>query len=152
MKNHWHEQIQRHMNGQSSGEETAALHEALNEEAELRALYLDYANLDVALGEAAEAATITEIEVVQADSLSQPFARLFSRPWRWVAAAAACVVLAMLVMPPRHRDPPRPLSDFAATISSAQSAIARLSFEPDTSLPTWMSPTASLLDQPRLPQ
>ena len=152
MTNHWHEQIQRYVNGQSSAEEAAALHEALNEDAELRALYLDYMNLDVALGAAAEAATITEIEVGQADSFSRPFARLSSHPWRWVAAAAACAVLVMLVMLPRHRDSSRLRPDFAITISSAQSAIARLSYEPDTSLPTWMSPTASLLDQPRLPQ
>ena len=60
MKNHWHEQIQRYVNGQASAEEAAALQAALNEDAELRALYLDYMNLDVALGAAAEAATIAE--------------------------------------------------------------------------------------------
>ncbi|MBI4658376.1 MAG: hypothetical protein HY735_05955 [Verrucomicrobia bacterium] len=152
MKNHWHERIQRYVNGQSSAEEATALHEALNAEAELRALYLDYMNLDVALGAAAEAATITEIEVGQANSFPRPFALLSSHPWRWVAAAAACAVLVMLAMLPRHRDSSRLRPDFAVIISSAQSAIARLSYEPDTLLPTWMSPTASMLDQPRLPQ
>jgi len=112
MTNRWHEQIQRYVNGQSSAEEAAALHEALNEDAELRALYLDYMNLDVALGAAAEAATITEIEVGQADSFSRPFARLSSHPWRWVAAAAACAVLVMLVMLPRHRDSSRLATGF----------------------------------------
>jgi anti-sigma factor RsiW len=60
MKNHWHEDIQQYLNGQANAEEASALQAALGEDAELRALYLDYINLDVALAAAAEAATITE--------------------------------------------------------------------------------------------
>jgi len=153
MKDHWHEQIQRYVNGQSSEEEATALHEALAEDAELRALYLDYINLDVALGAAAAvAAAVTEIEAGQAGSRARPFPLLSSHPWRWIAATAACAVLVVLLMPPGHRDSSRRRPDFAVTISSAQRAIARLSYEPGTSIPTWMSPTASLLDQPRFPQ
>ena len=54
MKSHWHEQIQRYVNGLASPAEAAALQAALNQDAELRALYLDYMNLDVALSAAAE--------------------------------------------------------------------------------------------------
>ena len=53
MKNNAHEQIQRYMNGQASTEEAAALQTALKNDADLRALYLDYMNLDVALAGAA---------------------------------------------------------------------------------------------------
>jgi len=33
-----------------------------------------------------------------------------------------------------------------------QSGTIRLSYEPDTPLPAWMSPTASMLDQPHFPR
>lgn len=151
MNDHWHEQIQRYVSGQSSEEEASALHEALAEDAELRALYLDYINLDVALG-AAAAAAITEIAAGPAGSRARPFPLFSSHPWRWIAATAACAVLVVLRMPPGHRDASRPRPDFAVTMSSAQRAVARLSYEPETPLPTWMSPTASFLDQPRFPQ
>ena len=55
-------------------------------------------------------------------------------------------------MLPRHRNPSRLRPDVAAACSSAQEAIARLSVEPASSLPAWVSPTASMLDQPRIPQ
>ena len=59
MKRYWHEQIQRYVAGESTQEETIALQQALKDDAELRALYLDYLNLDVALGAAAEAEAMT---------------------------------------------------------------------------------------------
>ena len=53
MNNDWHAQIQCYMNGQAGAEEVAALQAALQADAGLRALYLDYMNLDAALGAAA---------------------------------------------------------------------------------------------------
>ena len=152
MNAHWHEQIQRCMAGDATPEEIAALQQALKDDAELRALYLDYMNLDVALGAAAEAATITENRAGRTVTFPRPFARSSPRYWRWFAAAAACVALVVFVMLPRHRDSSRARPDLAATISSSRSAIARFSVEPPSLFPAWASPTASMLDQPRIPQ
>jgi len=86
MTNHWHEQIQRYVNGQSSAEEAAALHEALNEDAELRALYLDYMNLDAALAAAAGAAPSVELEPGGLDASPLSPAQPSPHYWRWFAA------------------------------------------------------------------
>ena len=149
MKNHWHEQIQRYVNGQSSAEEAASLQAALNEDAELRALYLDYMNLDVALGAAAEMATITENGTGRMATFPQPPAPHY---WRWLAATAACAALAVLAVLPSHRKTPRAQPDIAAVISSTQIHISRISVEPPSLFPAWASPTASLLDEPRIPR
>src|SRR5882757_4174852 len=117
MNDQWHERIQRYVDGQSSAEEAAALEAALNEDAELRALYLDYMNLDVALGAAAEMATIVENE---ADKTTAFPAQLSPHYWRWLAATAACAALAVLAMLPKHRNSSRAQPDLAATISSTQ--------------------------------
>lgn len=152
MNNHWHEQIQRHLNGQSSAEEAAAMHRALSEDAELRALYVDYANLDVALGAAAEKAVLTESEIGTTVNFPPFRSRTPPQSWRWLAAAAACAALIafFVLSKPRHSAPASP--DIAATIASTQSAIARLSVEPAPSPATWTSPTASLLNPPLLLQ
>ena len=152
MRNHWHEQIQRYVNGQSSVTEATALQAALSENVKLRSLYIDYMNLDVALRAAAE------IEAVAASGTG-PIA-IFPRhpawfspyPWRWLAAAAACVALVMWTALPKHRDSSPQQVDLPATISSTQKAIARLSVEPSASFPEWMSPTASLLEQSQTPK
>jgi len=146
MKEHWHEQIQRCVSGDSTQEEAAALQQALKDDAELRALYLDYVNLDVALGVAAEAAAITETGIGKIAMHPPPSAWPILHHWRWLAAAAACA--ALIVILPRHRVSSGARQDFDATISSTQNAIARLSFEPASSLPEWMSPTASMLQSP----
>jgi anti-sigma factor RsiW len=153
MKNHWHEQIQRYLNGQASAEEAAALQRALGEDVELRALYLDYMNLDVALAAAAEAATIADNDA--ADGIAPvPGSPAKSSPhtWRWLVAAAACAALATFAVFPRHRSPPRMRPDVAATCSPTLEAIAQLSIDPHSSIPAWASPTASMLDQPPIPQ
>lgn len=152
MNAHWHDQIQRCLAGDATPEETAALQQALKDDAELRALYLDYLNLDVALGAAAEAAALSGNEADRMAVFPQPPARLFPHYWRWLGAAAACAALVVLAILPKRRDDSRPLPDVAAAISTAQNAIARLSVEPPATLPAWMSPTASLLDQPQIPQ
>src|SRR4051794_1475730 len=90
MREHWQEQVQRYVDGQSSAEEIAALDAALSEDAALRAWFVDLMNLDVALGAAADAAAMTRTLV--------PFeipARTswFSRPLS-IAAAAAVILCA----------------------------------------------------------
>jgi hypothetical protein len=153
MKNHWHEQMQRYASGQASAEEAAALQAALNEDAELRALYLDYMNLDVALGAAAEAAMGAENGMGGIATSPRSPTQSSRHYWRRLAAAAtACVALVAFGLLPRHRNPsPTPL-DVVAACSVTQEAIARLSVEPPSVFPAWASPTASMLDQPPPPQ
>ena len=127
---------------------------ALDEDAELRALYLDYMNLDVALGAAAEAATIADNGMGGIAAFPRSPARSSPHYGRWlaIAAAAACVALIMTGMLPRHRSSSRASPDVATACSSTQEAIARLSVEPLSSFPAWASPTASLLDQSSIPE
>jgi anti-sigma factor RsiW len=147
MTNHWHEQIQRFVSGQASAAEAAALQEALTKEVELRALYLDYVNLDVALGAVAERATITE----KATEKNTRSLRSTERPsphyGRWLIAAVACAVLFTFAWLLRHRIPSQQTNpDVAAACASTQEAIKQLSVEPSSSFPAWASPTASMLD------
>jgi hypothetical protein len=151
MKNHWHEQIQRYVNGQAGAQEAAALQAALNADAELRALYLDYMNLDVALG-AAAATTITEDGLGGITTFPGSPAQSSPHYGRWLAAAAACAALLVFAMVSRHRNPSQTRPDLAAACSSAQEAIAGLSVELPASFPAWASPTDSMLDQPRIPK
>jgi anti-sigma factor RsiW len=153
MKSHWHETTQRYVDGQSSAEEAAALLKGLNEDAELRALYLDYMNLDMALGSMADGAAVEENGSNRMTSLHE--ARVGSPPhyWRWAAAAAAALaVLVVFAMPPKV---PKPLStghDVTAAIASSQGAIAHLALDTTSALPAWMSPTALLREPPRGPE
>jgi anti-sigma factor RsiW len=144
LKSHWHEQIQRYINGLASPAEAAALQAALSGDAELRALYLDYMNLDAALSATAETMTFTENG--RNGIATFPGPHLGSSPlhWRWLAAAATCAALIILVLLPRHRISSRARLDVAA-ISSTQSAIERLSVQPPPLIPDWASPTASML-------
>jgi WD40 repeat protein len=92
MNARWHEQMQRFVDGQLSGEECAALEKALTEDAELRAWYVDYMNLDVALAAAADAAAMTR--TILPFEERRPPSRL-TKVWRWplVAGAAAAVLM-----------------------------------------------------------
>jgi len=121
----------------------------------LRALYLDYMNLDMALGALADAAAVEENGSNRVTPLQLHEARVGSPPhsWRWtVAAAAALAVLVAFGMLPRVPKPLRTGHDLTAAITSAQGAIARLAFDTSSGLPAWMSPTASLLEPPRFPE
>ena len=113
MKPHWHETIQQYVDGQSSAEAAAALREALSEDAELRAVYLDYINLDVALGALADAAAVEENGSNQITTLRE--ARSGSPPhyWRWAGAAAAFAALVAFAMLPRVPKPLRTGQDVA---------------------------------------
>lgn len=152
MNSHWHETIQRHVDGQSSAEETAALFSGLNESADLRALYLDYLNLDMALGAVADVVAVEEKGSNRTTSLHEAPTGALLHLWRWAAAAAAIAVLVVFTMPPRVPKPWRSGQDVAAAIASSQNAIARLALDTPSALPAWMSPTASLLEPPTVPQ
>jgi hypothetical protein len=88
----WHDFIQRYIAGTLPDDEALALQNALKSDKDLRALYLDYMNLDVALGSHAESrAAVNEI-------LASPMAGKTSRSahwlsWRPLAAASAAGIL-----------------------------------------------------------
>ena len=77
--------IQRYADGLAAEEEAASLERALRDDAELRAAFLEYVNLDSAL-EALAAANEAEV----AEKLVR-FPR--PMPWRWAAAAAVLLSL-----------------------------------------------------------
>ena len=152
MKPQWHEDIQKYVDGQSSAEETATLCKALSEDAELRALYLDYMNLDMSLGALADAAVVEENGPNRITTLHEARADTPPHYWRWAAAAAAFAVLVVFERLPKASKQLPTGHDVAAVITSSQGAIARLSLDATSALPAWMSPTASLLESPRVPE
>jgi len=152
MNPQWHEDIQKYVDGQSSAEETATLCKALSEDAELRALYLDYMNLDMSLGALADAAVVEENGPNRITTLHEARADTSPHYWRWAAAAAAFAVLVVFERLPKAPKQLPTGHDVAAVITSSQGAIARLSLDTTSALPAWMSPTASLLESPRVPE
>jgi len=70
--------------------------------------------------------------------------------WRLVPALGAGMALLTAVLIFAHREPRHPSPDFAAVIASTENSIASFAMEPTAVLPGWISPTASLLDPPRL--
>jgi len=72
--------------------------------------------------------------------------------FRWITTLAASAALLVITAIFAHHQPARPRPDVAAAIASSQNAIAQLSLEPTPPLPAWISPTASLLDEPRIPE
>jgi len=150
MRSNWHDAVQRYLDGQLDAEESTVFHRTLKESAELRALYLDYVNLEVALAAAAEAPALTRESLGKTRSFP-PSTDLLSWPrWRWVASVAACLALVLCARFYAVRQMSRPHMDVTTALTSTQSAIARLSIKPLSTLPDWLSPTASLLDQPRI--
>ena len=83
-----HDLIQRHMSGLLTDDEAAALQTRLKADTDLRRLYLNYMNLDVAL-EAQAGSRDRVIDLLRAAPLteSKPAARWFS--WRPLTSAAA---------------------------------------------------------------
>ena len=143
MNPEWHDIIQRHIAGTTTAEEAIGMEAALKADAELRALYLDYMNLDVALGALAEAADHTE-----ADRVLAPQERSHTRwlAWRPLAAAAACAALLLSGALLFSRKPSGARPDLAKAFVSTENAIARLPVPPLEPIPEWMSPTAAMLD------
>lgn len=90
---HWDDLIQRYMAGTTTTEETTELQDALKANAELRALYLDYMNLDVALeAKAGAAETVPSVAPVELRETSVPRGWLH---WRPLTAAAAGLIIGL---------------------------------------------------------
>ena len=68
------------------------------------------------------------------------------------AAAAGATLVLVVVVSVMHRAPPRVQPDVAGALASSHKTIAQLSVEPPLLFPAWASPTASMLEQPRIPQ
>ncbi len=157
MKFDAHEAIQRYLAGQSSDDDVLALSKALHEDAELRALFLDYANLDAALADQAETFAIAGEPRVNMTGAALSCSRAWSpRPpaplWPWLSAAAAAVALAVcFILPKLHRTAPAP-SEMDAAFAAARNSIARFSLDPPSPFPASLSPTTSLLEQTALPR
>jgi len=94
MKNDdWDDLIQKHLAGIATAEESARLGQALEDDAELRALYLDYANLDLALEATAKADTA--LQEAQLFPVATPS---FNRgSWLSLGAIAAALVVGVFV-------------------------------------------------------
>ena len=91
----WHDIIQRWFAGTVTEAEAAELQEALKTDAELRALYLDYANLDAALEIAANDASMRRASAPVVFVAPQAWKQETRRSW-WIPAAAAAAVAAVL--------------------------------------------------------
>ena len=134
----WHDIIQRHIAGSTTAEEAIGLEAALTADEKLRTLYLDYMNLDVALGALADAA-----DHVLAPQNQRTASWL---TWRPLAAAAACVALLLSGARLFSRKPSSTRPDLAAAFASTENAIAHLPTPPLAPLPEWISPTAAMLE------
>ena len=129
-----HDLIQRCIAGAASEEETAELQQALKNDAEFRALYLDYINLDLALEAKAEA--IEELpKVVSVSDFNErpPNRRIKWRPLAIAAALAALLVLSTNLLVPSRGEPvariktARKTSDFSVGQLLRQDQILKLS-------------------------
>ena len=142
-----------HLNGTLSDTDFGKLQALLRASAEarrtLRALAMVDAKLQ-ALGSLNTRASQTLVTPSLVPSVVRSSYLRFARSS--LAAAAACLVLLFTGTLFIHVKPTRSRPDVAAVISSTQDVIARLSIEAPASFPAWVSPTASLLDQPRIPQ
>lgn len=136
------ELIQRYLDGRATTKETAALQQALKESADLRTRYLDYVNLDVTLGAVADAAAVEKGTIIE-----MPVA--WRWPVRWWALAAACMASVLMAGLLTHRKHSLARPALAAAIESTQKAIAQMAPLPASPLPAWISPTASMLEQPK---
>lgn len=148
MSDDWHTLIQSYIAGLASDGETEALQTALKADPQLRALYLEYIKLDLDLEAAAGAWRREE----RAIDLPPPERRGARFSWPWITAAAACVAVALLLSANyrSHRAEQRPLASQAFV--AARDAILQMPPPSTASLPSWMSPTSSLLAPPHLPQ
>jgi len=150
------ELIHRWREGTLSEEQLRRLTDALASKearAALRAEWLLDAGLAEALRAAAVAALRETDAVQEMEPMPSPQAS-HRHVWHsWLPlAAAACAALLLGGWLVSHFHSSRPRRDVSTAFASSQDAIARWSHEPPATLPAWMSPTASILDQPRFPQ
>ncbi len=138
-----------YLDGTISDTDFARLQALLRENVEARRTLRGLATVDAKLQELGALSTRTG-ELLVMPTPPPARSRYALLAWGCVAAAAACVALMLSRTPYPHVNSSRSQSDVAAAVRSTQEAIARLSVEPSASLPAWTSPTASLLDQPRI--
>jgi len=141
-----------HLNGAISDADFAKLQVLLRTSAEARQMLRALATVDAKLQAVGSLHTSTSKNLMIPPPVPARVRSPFKLPaWTSLAAAAASLALVLTGTLFIHVKPTRPQPDVAAVISSAQNAIARLSIEPPSPFPAWASPTASLLDQPRIP-
>lgn len=93
MNHDWHDLVQRYIAGTLTDDEALALQNALKCDKDLRALYLDYMNLDVALGSHADSRTaVNEMLASPSTPPSRPVRWL---SWRPLTAAAAGLAIGL---------------------------------------------------------
>lgn len=95
MNRDWHDFIQRYIAGTLSDEQALVLQNGLKCDKDLRALYLDYMNLDVALGSHAESRDAVN-EFLTSPMAGEASCSTLWLSWRPLAAAAAGIVLGIL--------------------------------------------------------
>lgn len=140
-----------YLTGAISDADFAKLQPLLRESAEARRTLRALATVDAKLQElSALNGRTMELLAMPAPAPSRARSRYKLPAWSAIAAAAACVTLVLIGRLLTHDKPSRARPDVVATISSTHRDIARLSVEPASPLPAWMSPTASLLDPPRI--
>lgn len=89
MNQDWHELIQRYIAGTLPEQESLLLQNALKSDAELRMLYLDYINLDVALESQAES-RVAVSEILASHVVAEPGGR---RRWRFLRPLGVAAAL-----------------------------------------------------------
>ena len=140
-----------HLNGTLSDADFGRLQALLRASAEARRTLRALATVDAKLQALGSLNTMpTQLLVMPAPSRARPLYQWLA--WSSMAAAAACVALALMGTLSTHVKPSPSRPDLAAEIRSSQNAIGRLSVKPPSLFPVWASPTAALLDQPRIPQ
>jgi ferric-dicitrate binding protein FerR (iron transport regulator) len=127
--------------GGGTEREVAELRDLLHNDPEALDAYLRFTDLHVTLATGAEPAATGSL--VAAD-----FTAARPRLKGWLVYAVACAALVLIgVFVSRHKTQ-QPEPDLSATIASTEKAIAQMPTPSFSPLPSWMSPTASMLDQP----
>ena len=93
MNHDWHDLVQRYIAGTLTDDEALALQNALKCDKDLRALYLDYMNLDVALGSHADSRTA--VNEMLASPSTPPSSPVRWLSWRPLTAAAAGLAIGL---------------------------------------------------------
>jgi hypothetical protein len=102
MNHDWHDLIQRYIAGTLLDNEVLALQDGLKSNKALRSLYLDYMNLDVALGSHAESrAAVNKVFTSRMTGETSRASGWLS--WRPLVAAAAVMVLAAVMVWTREK-------------------------------------------------
>ena len=140
-----------HLHGTLSDADFGSLQALLRASAEARRTLRALATVDAKLQALGSLYQLpTQLAVPPAPSRARPLYQWLG--WSSMAAAAVGLALALIGTPFTQVKPSPSRADLATEIRSSRSAIGRLSLKPSSLFPAWASPTAALLDQPRIPQ